>query len=633
MRPNDINSSEWIFFDISQWIQNLIKKPIEFSEKQANLLNKKLQTVIDAIIYLVDNLGNNSIIGGAFEFVNQIGYCFFLSQEENHDLIDQFKNLVSNIGAYPEMLTTKSALVDIDFQLDLPGVGDSPPLDLPMQAHPFEDNFKECLNILDKLMADAQFSTFFGITKVFLDILYKPEENIHNVFQDARFAINNSIEIILKNLQLLSEGEIPFCEKMNAIHRIFEELVFHNIFINPQSNTLNAITNFISPLYPRPVTPFLFDSGMATLDYLIESTRTAILENTSQTGNLSLLVTKGVYYEINELADFLEVSGWEISTIEDFTINTRPDLLILDLFPNDATQINAMEIPATKLINQGLEFASVEQPLTVIIDTSTTLLTNVKVHDIAESFTEPLDQGLLNIIFFTSLAKFYNIGLDKFTGGLALCLGEPQDFQVKAGIWAELARNQNTKDPISSFAQGFFSILLENALGEIENFYKQVLENSNSLYDKLKEGLAFVPPELSSENPGLFLQQKAENIPMIGLRLIESQNHEYSSEEFETLTTNLQYYLYSKARENNLNLFIRASFPFIHSSFVECTTALRLTPGIDQNQEHYAALIFQMNEELKQLNFEGRELRENEETANLCRHPGSLESFLFADTN
>ena len=138
---------------------------------------------------------------------------------------------------------------------------------------------------------------------------------------------------------------------------------------------------------------------------------------------------------------------------------------------------------------------------------------------------------------------------------------------------------------MSNEAKAFFSLMIGQAMDGIKCFYKKSLENTTLFYKRITE------PPLSEP---LRVQPKGDVIPVIGFHHPESESEQddWAIQAQDTLSKN--------ALEEDCPLFVRASFPFPHSTVVECGTALRWIAGLDtpSNMEKYPSIINQTSKDL-----------------------------------
>lgn len=257
--------------------------------------------------------------------------------------------------------------------------------------------------------------------------------------------------------------------------------------------------------------------------------------------------------------------------------------VILDLYPNNAPLADVKTNDVVALVNKRLKQKN-GHPLTIILDTSTTIAWDPNVAQILQAFEGPIKEGRLTLVVINSLAKFSMCGLDKFPGGLT------QSYCQIAGV------NQNLSVLLATFVKEdvyklspevreFFSFFLIDNKQQIEDHIKKIVENTHYVYQELVGNLG-------QEHALLKLGKRGEKIPMMGLHLahflkkMTEHNHvQLSKKEESSALANLNYwiyyYLYSQANKRGRPLWIRPSFGFPHAALTECWSAIRLTIGIE----------------------------------------------------
>ncbi|WP_194847848.1 hypothetical protein [Candidatus Neptunochlamydia vexilliferae] len=554
-----------VFFDISEWIKGFFTNDSD----DIDIVNLKIAKTVKNL----NKQQGNFFFGGVLKVNEYVGVYIFFSKNNCHlkkgnkeyKAIAEMLDHRGVIGGYPEMIMIKRALAETGFKILSNTTENSR---LSSQSSNFSSSSssssssshsnqnqlaKNTLkNAKDKLQGckNQLFSSYTELILTLLeDILDRIQENDLTKF---------SAKKILEDCQSLNNN-LSFQEALNHYHSIIEEIIFCSLFVK-QEKELEEVIHTSLP--DKDGTVLCYNSGMACFDYILQ----AILED-YKNKTPSLNVLESSYYEIKDELVWL-LSKWNVSTIKNNDeFSEDLDLLVLDLYPNNVTLEKVEESPVVKLVEKALSNREDKLlPLTVVLDTSTTLLTEKKIWDIKKALENEIQSGKLRLVLTTSLAKFYSCGFDKYTGGAIVCFEKEDTLSLRL-------KKSRDKDLMSKEAESFFSLFIGKGMTSIENYYKTILENTNALYERLKKD-------------ELILQERDQNIPVIGI-------HPKGNDNKELATATLEKRVAQSAPSKDLPFFIRASFPFPHTTAVECYTALRVVAGLDakKNIEKYASLF------------------------------------------
>lgn len=563
---DDINCMEGddnAFYDISNWIEGELKKDWSNIHELGQCAQAQ-----------ANKLGNTTIVGGVFKLRAHFGIYVFWTSNDSLELTDSsstlnglvgdFLNLRGNFGAFPEMIESKSILAKqinrfekwqlpnfADTINPLPGIEKKQIEETIENLRSFEDSpFEIYVKIVIKWLGDFNIESYNFQTNdyKFSSILYSLEKIKNNV---------------------LNLKELNFYDQLQGIYLIVEEVIFLSLFFKPcEYQSFEKDLLHILPKHNDIQNVLGFNSGMTCYQAIFE-----VACNTITSKDRICTVVKGSYYELQEdIYQYLPVE-WEMKTLDpasDIDPAIDADLLLLDLYPNDVNLPELRENPVTEIISKAVQSRDQDHPLTVVLDTSTALLTDAKVMTVIDEFSHEIDQGSLNLLIVTSLAKFYSCGLDKYTGGAIALVGKPDGSQQRKKLWINLT-TQKSNDIISNEARRFFSLLFQQAKEEIQTFYDSVLGNTDKLHELLKE--RDIPA-------GLVIKEKDFRIPMIGITTDDSLG-----ENKQAKIEALQYSLSREAINKGLSLLVRASFPFPHSGLIECGESLRLVVGLDDTDK------------------------------------------------
>ncbi|NGX43325.1 MAG: hypothetical protein K940chlam7_01620 [Chlamydiae bacterium] len=583
------------FFNITPWIEKNL---------QQDLLN--VSGLIKQAQDFVNKLDDQSAVGGVFSINSYVGvYIFFVRNgsesvsELTSELISEMRNLQGNIGAFPEVILMKSALVKIGY------------LSKVYNANPVSSTkSSDCRNIGEQISAiidkteDSDKKPFASIYRgIILKMLQAIKSEERTVWCDRadpffQSEISQCLTLLGNSLDQLSTSD-TFEKQLRHMYLAIEEVIFLSLFFQPKKSPV-PIEASLYNVFPKPLVEdselFCFNSGMSCYDYVLEAGLLALQQGEKGGNKPTLAIVHGSYYELYYDMPRFFANDWDIVKINpksEETFGNKVQVLLLDLYPNNVTLSEVRVNPVERLIEQALDERSL---LTVVLDLSTTLFTDSRILTIKRQFSTQIASGNLTLILIASLAKFYSCGLDRYTGGVVVILGKSANNNLRK----ELVKNLEIfkrKDPISPEAERFFSLLFSNASDEIQRFYEDVLKHTNANYLQL-EHLTGSKESAHSNQVSISRANKDDNIPLIGLQVKFCGDPD--EDKVKKITKIMQYYLFGKARESQLPLLIRESFPFPHSAIIECSTALRLVVGLDfpDNKDKYLQLFTAVNNEL-----------------------------------
>lgn len=639
------------FLDISSVLMPAYKKQGGDWEKQLKAIQNK-----------VDQLPEETIVGGLVAVDQGVGvYIIFTPTKERNEKIQSdiddglmvvFKNLRGAIGAFPDVMFLKNALIKEGFNLQK--IVDSQPFssNMPSQLkqkvevqapsttpsqevkQKVEQELDKVLSLISAGLKDEQINKhplvrhYYPLIWNLLTELRKESLINFNDPEYQRFigeVALNAIEKASKQIKkindlLLKQTNCDGAEKYNEIlQRIYlgvEEVLSMIPLFEPHGKPLRLIEQMerTLPLSPsfnqsgKPRSFFAFSSGMSGHDYIVESLLSA-QNRSGKEPKTKVVFLEGSYYELTSdtglKARFADSCDSKVLSVSELISSQEEcDLLCLDLHPNFVTIPKASTNPVVEIVTHLLQRRKSKEPLTVVLDTSTTLISDEQVRKIIEHFKNDIEAGRLNLLVESSLAKFYNMGLDKYPGGMVEFYGNPEN--PFTGQMQNYLRQKETEDPISHESERFFTLILSSSAKEITEFHRQIRDNNDQLYNLLKGG------ELQQKKSPIRLAERSQDVPMLGFQFdsfVESilgDDEGYSQFHIDQakvrITKLMESYIYNKAHSMHLPLTIRGSFPFPNSAIVECHTALRFVLGLEEGVfiKQYAELFEKAGQELSQ---------------------------------
>jgi hypothetical protein len=154
---------------------------------------------------------------------------------------------------------------------------------------------------------------------------------------------------------------------------------------------------------------------------------------------------------------------------------------------------------------------------------------------------------------------------------------------------------KQVQDRLSEEALNLFNVMASHCTENIQSYLVEIRKNTNYVYHALGQSL--------QTNNGIELRERDENVPMIGLSLekwLKNFEDLPVATYLEKLTELMQYYIYAQTAHECLPMHIRSSFAFAHSSISECSTALRLTIGLEEREilDQYITILEKTNQSL-----------------------------------
>ncbi|MBS0653147.1 MAG: hypothetical protein JSR39_06400 [Verrucomicrobia bacterium] len=275
------------------------------------------------------------------------------------------------------------------------------------------------------------------------------------------------------------------------------------------------------------------------------------------------------------------------------------DVFFMDLYPNEVTLPSVERVDPERVIADLLNNRA-GNPLTVVIDTSTSLFSSQDIQEIVDRFNAEINNGRLNLVVVNSLAKFSMCGLDKYTGGVVQTYNNTDKFKV----FNQHMIKRQSQEKLSPEADRFFNLFFSCAPEFVERYLSEVNHNTETLYQSLTTGLQC---GLSAMH---LAEKKSDRIPMISFQfdnVIKALASKIDPDKQDQAKANMsilmQYYIYARAKALGLPMDTRTSFGFAHSNINECWIALRLTVGLEtpDQLELYKQLFLEVNAELQKV--------------------------------
>lgn len=289
----------------------------------------------------------------------------------------------------------------------------------------------------------------------------------------------------------------------------------------------------------------------------------------------------------------------------------RPDVVMIDIHPNDANQPEMHMFQITELIT-GLFPKEVDDkdqaPVTTIIDITLNHIGEKEVAEIRQFCQPYIGKGWLNLVFIQSLTKFAQFGMDKHSGGLLYYYNLPEKWgKFNASIASAIG-----KDKVDSAITSYFELLFQHTAKEQQEYIREIRKNTKSVYDQLKENFELVRKNLKAE--------KGITVDIMPMQVSESDDPgtcyvafnygEFASKVFGSKVTDkhkedlnktiLEGAIYKIMENLNLPMSMRQSFGFPISNLGDTGENLRFTVGLETQETfaQYVKIITYVNAEV-----------------------------------
>lgn len=632
-------SASRTYVDVTQLLQESLKEsPQKFEEMLGKINTLACQLPDDTVIGGMVALDNG--VGVCIRFEPQGGRSDSASEAIKFGLFGQFKNYRGLMGACPEMLLIKRSLINLGF--DFKTLLTQSALDFPVKHHAASPSavteYEAQSKLKDLSVRLHEISTQESVRKNALSFHYLSflsalidslgqgqirkvgDAQIDQVFTTQ---IMGAIQNIHKRMnaieKLLSHPSGPkeearFAEVLQELYLAFEEAVFLMIFFPPTEGPSPKLETVLDSVFPLDKgmsslgierSFFPFNSGMSCHEHILSA---HIAANGSGETKKKAVFVEGSYKELTDdpgLKDYLD-DACESCVLSPKQILSTPafdcDLLLLDLYPNCVTLKEVKTNPVVDLVRHALANRSMGgPPLTVVLDTTAGLISDPQVDQTIDQLKQEIAAGRIIFVISTSLAKFYNLGLDKYSGGLlSVYRSSKNPFSRDVVQQLEVRRKSNT---VSAESQRFFSLLFSTSLPVIEHYYRDVKENTQYLYAALRE-------ELQRQDSCIRLGVKDPEILMLGLQFDEYVEKVIGGQDLDSIKSEavkanfarfFKLFLYKRFIHRELPIYLRRSFSFPNASLTEFGTALRMVVGLEDRSiiDQYAHEIKVANGELK----------------------------------
>jgi hypothetical protein len=310
--------------------------------------------------------------------------------------------------------------------------------------------------------------------------------------------------------------------------------------------------------------------------------------------NLAIDAYSSIYFELIQKLNQVKVTGETGITLRNprdlaefkklgegvHVVVKAPDLVLIDIHPNDASKALMARQQVVQLILAMFEGAKADYRSTVIVDITLNHVSDPAVKEIKDAAQKYIDSGQLNLVFIQSLTKFAEMGSDKQSGGLMFHYNDDKNWAAFNKSVAESAAVEKA-DPT---AENYFRALLKYTESEQVRYIATIRENTKYVYDSLAREFARLRAdpktiELSvSDDPGACYV--AFNYEELAARLFAGdKDRDVKTEGLGKRILNDA--IYELVNKLELPLSMRQSFGFPISNLGEAWIGSRFTIGTE----------------------------------------------------
>jgi len=472
--------------------------------------------------------------------------------------------------------------------------------EVSFRLHELQDKIKECLRRDPDNRAKQFYLSLFSQFILSIGSSIEPTEEPY------------LLALVKSSLQEIDEivGRIEACSSMTDHARLLtevdlltEEVVYLLTILKPfDEKTLEQHLNETGIQFQTKSankSSYAFTSGMNGFSQVLGALSK---QGKAESNKLKIACATTSYFEfrLNVLPHLNKAFVPMDTPIDPFSpIVEDCDVFFMDLYPNEVTLPSVERVNSEKVIEELLHNRA-GKPLTVVIDTSTSLFSSSDIQQLVDRFIVEIDAGQLNLVVVNSLAKFSMCGLDKYTGGVVQTYNNAKKFEA----FNEHMTKRQSQEKLSPEADRFFNLFFSCAPGLVEKYLESVNTNTETLYQSLTTGLQCGTTAMQ------LAEKKSERIPMISFQFDNVIKHleskmipDVQDQAKANLSILMQYYIYARAKALGLPMDTRTSFGFAHSNINECWIALRLTVGLEtpEQLDLYKQLFLDVNAELERV--------------------------------
>ena len=388
-----------------------------------------------------------------------------------------------------------------------------------------------------------------------------------NADPDTRQLIQTSLYCLLIQLAQANHHKDDFTKFAHAIELIHCEMVTLLALISPfneedfakiYTKQLNFVPNELKDFLKVGVTK----SAMNTFAGINATIK-------SRHPDLQRVYGEGSYFEV---VGFIGSNRSTQEVLKNSDIE-RIDLYVGEFNHNISTDPHHNEYTPGNIqgdVEALLQAKPQTEYLTVAVDCTIDFIHSEKAQKLLQHFSQQIQEGKLNFVFFRSGQKFDMLGMDNYYGGTFFMVNNGAE-QWK-GFDDLTTRDSFKTDPLSL---QWFCLVNKHAPQATDLYRKQIFDNTRQILNQVPESLK------PGHNSDVKVSTVAEGIDpcFIDIKLIGTK---VRAKDIERL-------LYPRFLENHAKIHFRGSFGFYHANvnFIESPDGeinVRINPGLDPSE-------------------------------------------------
>lgn len=273
-------------------------------------------------------------------------------------------------------------------------------------------------------------------------------------------------------------------------------------------------------------------------------------------------------------------------------VDQIPDVLVVDIHPNNATQENLHENDVLQWMKKKFIDESPEKSMTLILDVTLNHFSDSIIEQLLHFFTPLIETKKLNLFFVQSLAKIMQIGLDNLSGGLLVHI-QPCD-----PLRTEAVREVSAKE-------AFFSYLISDCSFLAKEYFQLIRKNTHFLYKTLSKQFNEIYERIRFRGMSIAtnVDTGAVYIAFRFTEFFQQMLPNADDKKKEGTINGIRNLLYEMAYEGGFPITSRQSLGFPLSNLSGTAESIRFSIGIENQEilQEYLSLFTHFNYALSYL--------------------------------
>lgn len=298
------------------------------------------------------------------------------------------------------------------------------------------------------------------------------------------------------------------------------------------------------------------------------------------------------YFEILSLCEKLSQHFECEKSTSLLYVNKVPDILVVDIHPNNAAQEHLHENDVLNWVKKHLVDETPNKNVTLILDVTLNHFSDPIIHQLLQLCIPLIEAKKLNLYFIQSLAKLIQLGLDNLSGGLLIHI-QPSDSNHTG-----LARDVSAKE-------AFFSYLLSDCKDATKEYFQIVRNNTRFLYKTLSKQFNEISGQVGFQAMSITtnVDTGAVYIVLRFTNYLERVMPGATSKEKEKAVNKIRTLIHEMACAEGLPITSRQSLGFPLSNLCGAVESIRFSIGIENQKilREYVSLFTHLNYALSYL--------------------------------